>query len=96
MSWLGIQNGSLMKLVGQFFECFVTADKNIMHQQSMKALPFSMIVLSTNYWPMLKEHLPVIREAIETTAAGQIRQVECGRFISEKQRKKMQGPGQPN
>ena len=90
MSWLGVQNGSLMRLVGEFFEVFITADKNMMYQQSTQSLPFSLIVLSTNSWPILKQHLPLIREAIETTPAGEIRELDCGKFLSAKQRRKQQ------
>ena len=86
MSWLGIQNGSLIKLVGQFFEIFVTADKNMMHQNSMKHLPFAMIVLSTNNWPIMRPHMAIIREAINSTHTGEIKTVDCGQFIPVKRR----------
>lgn len=47
MGWLGIQNGRLLKLVGESrqFDVFVTVDKNLPHQQNLGALPFAVAVL---------------------------------------------------
>jgi hypothetical protein len=35
MGWRGIQNGHLLKLAEQEFDLFLTADRNIEHQQNL-------------------------------------------------------------
>lgn len=47
LGWLGIRNGRLMKLIAESaaFDVFVTADKNLPHQQNLRDLPFAVAVL---------------------------------------------------
>jgi predicted nuclease of predicted toxin-antitoxin system len=45
--WLGIKNGRLLKLIGDSakFDVFLTVDKNLPKQQSLRMSPFAVIVL---------------------------------------------------
>lgn len=44
--WSGIKNGKLLALAAtKFFDVFVTADRNIEHQQNLAALPIAVVVL---------------------------------------------------
>jgi len=47
MHWLGFENGRLLKLIAdsEKFGAFVTVDKNLPHQQNLRALPFAIAVL---------------------------------------------------
>lgn len=45
--WAGTQNGRLLALAATQFDVLVTADRNIQHQQNLKALPIAIVVLAT-------------------------------------------------
>lgn len=47
MSWLGINNGRLLKLIAESgqFDAFVTVDRNLPHQQNLRGLSFAVVVL---------------------------------------------------
>jgi predicted nuclease of predicted toxin-antitoxin system len=68
--WAGIKNGELLRLVaasGQF-DIFLTMDKSLPHQQQLKALPFTVVVLraASNSFadtrPLMPELLRRLRE----------------------------------
>ena len=85
--WFGIQNGSLLKLIGQAgFEVFITADKNLSYQQPVAQLPFAMLVLSTNHWPTVKKNAQAVRDALEAIAPREIVFVDCGLFTPMRKR----------
>ena len=48
MSWLGIKNGRLLKLIGdsRAFDVFVTVDKNLPYQQNLAEISFAIVVLT--------------------------------------------------
>jgi predicted nuclease of predicted toxin-antitoxin system len=45
--WASIKNGQLLRLIAESgkFDIFVTMDKNLPHEQSLKELPFAVVVL---------------------------------------------------
>ena len=43
--WSGIKNGKLLALAAQRFDAFITVDKNLPYQQSVAALPLTVLVL---------------------------------------------------
>ena len=46
MNWLGKKNGELLQLVIENnFEVFVTADRNLLYQQNLKAITFILVIL---------------------------------------------------
>lgn len=73
--WSGVLNGELLghaEIAG--FEVFVTADRNLEHQQVLAGRSLGIVVLVT---PRLKlEHLlplvPELQEAVETVRPGQV------------------------
>jgi hypothetical protein len=44
---------------------FVTADKNIHHQQNLKGRRIALVVLSTPQWPVVRKHLEKIAAAVD-------------------------------
>nr|VFJ45298.1 MAG: hypothetical protein BECKFM1743C_GA0114222_1002315 [Candidatus Kentron sp. FM]VFJ56955.1 MAG: hypothetical protein BECKFM1743A_GA0114220_101795 [Candidatus Kentron sp. FM]VFK05901.1 MAG: hypothetical protein BECKFM1743B_GA0114221_1000615 [Candidatus Kentron sp. FM] len=49
MGWTSIGNGKLLRLANEFgFDVFVTADKNIYHQQNFHGLQTSAVVIPSN------------------------------------------------
>jgi len=46
MGWLGKKNGELLRLAGSSgFDCFVTVDKNLRHQQRLENISFTIFLL---------------------------------------------------
>jgi predicted nuclease of predicted toxin-antitoxin system len=69
MGWASIKNGELLALACDRFDVFVTVDRNLPHQQNIRALPIAIIVLhaKTNrladLLPLVSNLLAAIRSA---------------------------------
>ena len=57
----------LAKLEGQF-DVFITADKNLRHQQNLSERTLAIIELPTNRLPLLRPLFPRIAAAVESIA----------------------------
>ena len=75
--WQGVRNGQLLKLAGQEYEVFVTADQNLEYQQNLAEASIGIVVLvaASNrlgaYAPMEEK----IRAAILSARRGTITKV---------------------
>jgi hypothetical protein len=88
LGWKGIKNGRLLKLVESIgTEAFITSDKSMEKQQVFQGRPFRRLMLSTNSWPLIQDHVLVIAQALDTAELSVVTQVECGRFVPRKHRK---------
>jgi hypothetical protein len=69
MGWAFIKNGELLALASERFDVFVTVDRNLPHQQNIRALPIAIIALhaKTNrladLLPLISNLLAAIRSA---------------------------------
>ena len=45
VGWSGVKNGKLLALAANRFDAFVTADRNIEHQQNLAKLPIAIVAL---------------------------------------------------
>lgn len=63
MGWTSIKNGELLALTSERFDVFVTVDRNLPHQQNIRALPIAIIALQakTN---RLADLLPLVSDLI--------------------------------
>ena len=59
MGWGGTKNGALLALAQSQFDVFVTADKNLIHQQNLANLSVGIIVLDVSS-SRLADCLPAI------------------------------------
>jgi hypothetical protein len=76
MGWGRLKNGALIAEAEQGgFEVFVTSDQNLKYQQNLKRNHIGMLVLSTNFWPALREKHSEIAAALETIRAGEYREL---------------------
>lgn len=46
MGWTTIKNGDLLALASQWFDVFVTVDRNLSFQQNLGGMPVAVIVLA--------------------------------------------------
>lgn len=72
--WTGIQNGELLRLAADEFDVFLTADRNLAHQQNLDALPVAVVILTapTNRIESLRPLIPALLQALQTLAPRQL------------------------
>lgn len=76
MGWSGYKNGDLLAKAEREFELFLTGDRNLEYQQNLKGRKIGIVLLSTNHWPTLKQHVPLLQTAIDSARAGEFTTVE--------------------
>jgi hypothetical protein len=65
VAWGDFENGYLIEAAERNgFQVLVTADQNIYYQQDNHARQISLVVLKTNYWPAIQEHIDLVKAAI--------------------------------
>lgn len=62
----------------------VTGDQRLIYEQNLIGRRLAVIALSTNNWPIIKDHLPTILAAIHSVAPGSVQMVECGAFTRKR------------
>jgi hypothetical protein len=75
MGWKGIKNGELMRLAADSgFHAFLTADKNIRHQQNISKYQIAVIVFDVfrNTLEALRQKLPEMYELLPTIERGKL------------------------
>jgi hypothetical protein len=79
MGWAGTKNGSLLHLVEQEFDIFLTNDQNLEHQQNLQRFDLAVIVLVafTNDIEDLRPLMPATNEAIKAINSREIRYVRA-------------------
>ena len=69
--WARISNGDLLQTAeAAGFEVVVTADQNIVYQQTLAGRNISLVVLGSNIWPIVRNHETVIREQVNAAVRG--------------------------
>ena len=65
--WSGTKNGALLTLAEAEFDVFVTADRNIPHQQNLTAFDLRIIILAAprNRIDDIRPLLPTLLQAID-------------------------------
>jgi len=75
--WEELANGDLIDVAEQAgFAVLVTTDKNIRHQQNLKARKIAIVVLEHSQWPMVKLVAERIAAAVNATEPGSYVEVE--------------------
>ena len=81
MGWSELANGELLRTAEENgMELFVTGDGTLHYEQNLTGRRLSIVALSTDNWPILKNHIPKILAAIDSALPGSFQAVECGRF----------------
>jgi len=69
--WARIANGELLKTAeAAGFDVVLTADQNIVYQQSLEGRKISLVVLGSNIWPIVRTHDAAIREQVDASMPG--------------------------
>ncbi len=75
MGWSGKKNGELLRLMaGQGFEVLLTVDRNLSHQQNLKASGIALVVLvaATNRLTDLIPLIPSTEVALGSILPGDV------------------------
>jgi hypothetical protein len=72
MGWTTIKNGELLTLASEYFDIFVTVDRNLTFQQNLVSFSIAVIVLhaKTNRLADLKPLVPRLLAAIDSASPG--------------------------
>lgn len=67
VGWAGLKNGALLRATEEAqFDVFVTADKKMESQQNVTGFRLAIVVLPSQDWPMLRNHIVEIKNALVT------------------------------
>ena len=84
MGFAGLRNGDLLEAAERSgFEVLVTGDLTLEYEQNLAKRRLAIVSLSANSWRILRNYIPEIISAIETSSPGSFTCVECGRFRRE-------------
>jgi hypothetical protein len=71
LGWERLRNGVLLSAAESHgHDVMVTCDQNIRYQQNLSGRKIALVVLGSNLWPLLKEHLPEIVSAVNDARVG--------------------------
>jgi predicted nuclease of predicted toxin-antitoxin system len=85
MGWGDLKNGELLRMAEENgLEVFVTGDQSLAFEQNLTGRRLAIIALSTNNWPIIKDHVLRILAAIDAAAPGSFQTVDCGTFRRKK------------
>jgi hypothetical protein len=75
--WERLVNGALLE-AGETagFEVFVTADKNIRHQQNLAGRRIAIVTLGNAQWPVLRRYVERVVAAVDGAVPGSYAEVE--------------------
>ena len=62
LGWTTLENGDLLNAAESAgFDLLLTCDQNISYQQNLTGRRLALVVLTTNYWPRLRNHIVQVR-----------------------------------
>jgi hypothetical protein len=75
--WQELNNGELLdQAETDGYELFLTSDRRIPFQQNLTRRNISVLILTTNSWPRLRQRLNDINEAVEAMGHNQLSQLD--------------------
>ena len=77
--WGSFKNGKLLVLAESEFDLFLNADRNLEFQQKLKGRQIAILLLSTNHWPTLKQHVRLVQAELDRIQSGELLRVEIPR-----------------
>jgi predicted nuclease of predicted toxin-antitoxin system len=74
MRWSGLKNGALLNRITGQFDLFLTVDRGLVHQQSLRGIPFAIIMMSahSNDIDTLRPLMPQVRDLLAKLQPGEV------------------------
>ena len=77
--WSGLKNGALLDAAEHAgFDLFITADQELEYQQNVAGRRLAVVLLSTNNWAVIHDHVADILRAIKRATQGRVEFVDIG------------------
>ncbi len=77
LGWGGLENGDLLAAAEQAdMDLMITADQNISYHQNLTRRKIALVVLGSNRWPYLRNHLPEIVTSVNDACTGSFAFIE--------------------
>jgi predicted nuclease of predicted toxin-antitoxin system len=71
LGWEELKNGELIKMAESHgFECMVTSDRNMRHQQNLNDRKLAIVVLPSGQWPKVEPCFAAVVEAVDSAQPG--------------------------
>jgi hypothetical protein len=85
LGWGHLKNGELLRAAEETgIDIFVTGDRTLKYEQNLGGRRLAIVVLSTNNWPIVRDHVSRILAAIDNARPGSCDTVGCGTFIRKR------------
>ena len=82
LGWAELKNGNLLAACENAgFDLLFSGDKTMQHEQSFASRKIALVCMSDNHWPIVKNYIPAILEAIIPAKPGEVSAVYCGTFV---------------
>lgn len=89
--WSGLSNGDLLSAAERAgFDIMLTADRRIRYQQNLAGRRLALIVLSSPAWPVVKDHIPAIKAAVDAATPGSYQEVDLPRPVLRRRARRSQ------
>src|SRR5689334_11861782 len=74
MGWAGTKNGALLRRAESQFDVFLTADRNLQHQQNLQNLQIAIVVMvaADTQVETLRPLIPQVLVALQTIRPGEV------------------------
>ena len=80
MGWARLSNGDLLDAAERDgFEALLTSDQNMVFQQNLAGRSIAVVVLSTNFWPLIRSQPQTLRRAVANASPGTFTVATFGR-----------------
>jgi len=90
LGWAELKNGNLLAACEDAgFDVLLSGDKTMEHEQNFASRKIALVCMSDNHWPIVKQHISAILEAIGNAKPGEVSAVYCGTFVP----RRFQAPG---
>lgn len=74
--WSTLNNGDLLDVAErEGFEVLLTTDRNLQHQQDLRARMIAIVVLGTTSWPRIQREIPAVIRAVDSAVSGSYAEV---------------------
>ena len=81
MGWEQLKNGALLRTAeAAGFEVLLTGDTTLVHEQNLVGRHLAVVALSTNNWPIVRDKVPQIMDALVRATPGTFQAIDCGTF----------------
>ncbi len=71
LGWAGLSNGDLIRAAEEHgFHMLITGDRNIRYQQNLTRVRCSIIEISSQHWPTIRENVAELIAAIDAIQPG--------------------------